>query len=64
MPSKLHILGGDTLEVEESSADAARILWGDARTTAHAELHVREAVVFVNPAAVAYIVEAGEPHVR
>ena len=58
------MLGEHTLEVEESPADAARLLWGDARTTGYAELHVREALVFVNPAAIAYIIEAGEPHVR
>ena len=66
MPSKLHLLGGEhTLEVDEPAVNAAHLLWGDARTAGHVELHVREAPVYVNPAAVAYIMNAaGEPQVR
>ncbi len=66
MPSKLHMLGSEhTLEVDEPAADAAHLLWGDARTSGHVELHVREAAVFINPAAVAYVMDAaGNPQVR
>jgi len=64
VPSKLHMLGGQTLDVDESPAESAHLLWGDARTSGHVELHVREATVFINPAAVAYIIEAGETHIR
>jgi hypothetical protein len=58
------MLGEHTLDVEESPADAARLLWDAGRTTGYAELHVREALVFVNPATVAYVIDAGEPHLR
>ena len=59
------MLGGQTLDVDESPVEAAHLLWGDARTSGHVELHVRDAVVFINPAAVAYVIEApGEPHVH
>jgi hypothetical protein len=58
------MLGGQTLDVEESPAEAAHLMWGDARRSGHVELHVREAIVFINPAAVAYVIEAGEPRLH
>ena len=62
MAARLHLLGSDHhLSVDESPSEAAQFLWGD-DGQGYAELHANKKPVLVNPAAVAYIDEPGEPH--
>ncbi len=51
----LHFVGGGELEVDESAATAEVRLWSyDVRS---AQLNVKDQVVIVNPAAVAYVID-------
>jgi hypothetical protein len=62
MTTWLHMIGGSDLEVEGSPTHVAQSLWGDAKP--YAELEANGKLVLVNPAAVAYVDEAGTPQVH
>jgi hypothetical protein len=60
MGARLHLVAGDPLFVDEPATEAALELQGEG----YAELHKDGKPVFVNPATVAYIDEAGTPQVH
>jgi hypothetical protein len=69
MSARLHLIDGNTLDVEQTPEDVARLLWGrgdgdDAHDMGYAALQKRRGTVMVNPAAVAYVEAAPSKTMR
>jgi len=67
--SRLHFIGGDTLLVEQSPDDVARMLWGrergnDAADMGYAPVQTGGSIKFVNRATVTYVEDAPKPGVH